>query len=150
MMVASFGLGALVGAAILPYLRKAISIDAMVAGATVLYAAVTAATGYIHEFHSHCTIMFFGGGAWIIILASLNVSAQICAPSYLRARALSMYLLVLQGGLAVGASLWGAVADRLSMTKSLSIAAIVLVVGLIASRKRRLEMCSADTPGPGF
>jgi predicted MFS family arabinose efflux permease len=149
-MVASFGLGALVGAALLPYLRRSISIDAMVAAATVLFAAVTAATGYIHEFHSHCTIMFFGGGAWIIILASLNVSAQICAPSYLRARTLSMYLLVLQGGLAAGATLWGALAERFGIPNTLSIAAFALVLGLIVSRDYRLGLCSADTPVRGL
>lgn len=151
MMVASFGLGALVAAAILPYLRRAFSVDALVAGATVLYAAVSAATGYIQgEFHSHCTLMFFGGAAWIVILASLNVSAQLCAPSYLRARMLSMYLLVLQGGLAIGATVWGAVAERLGMSDALAIAALALVIGLIASRNYRLGLCRADTPVRGF
>jgi MFS family permease len=138
MMVASFGLGALMGAALLPSLRRTISVDAMVAGATVLYAAVTVATGYIHVFHSHCALMFIGGAGWIVILASLNVSAQICAPSYLRARMLSMYLLVLQGGLAAGASLWGVVAEQFGMPEALSVAALALVIGLIVSRKHRL------------
>jgi predicted MFS family arabinose efflux permease len=149
-MVTAFGLGALVGAGLLPYLRRSISVDAMVAAATLLYAAVTAATGYIHQFHSHCAIMFFGGAGWIVILASLNVSAQICAPSYLRARTLSMYLIVLQGGLAVGASLWGAMAERFGMPNALSIAAFALVVGLVVSRKHRLFLCGADTPVRGL
>jgi MFS family permease len=142
-MVTSFGLGALVGAGLLPYIRRSVSVDAMVAAATVLYAAVTAATGYIHEFQSHCTIMFFGGAAWIVILASLNVSAQTCAPSYLRARTLSMYLLVMQGGLAAGATLWGAAAEKFGMPDALSIAALALIIGLVLSRKRRLSLCSA-------
>ena len=149
-MVTSFGLGALVGAGLLPYIRRSVSVDAMVAAATVLYAAVTAATGYIHEFNSHCTIMFFGGAAWIVIVASLNVSAQTCAPSYLRARTLSMYLLVFQGGLAAGATLWGATAEQFGMPDALSIAALALIVGLVLSRKRRLELCGADTPVRGL
>ena len=148
MMVASFGLGALVAAGLLPYLRRSFSVDAMVGAATVLYAAVSAAVGYIQEFNSHCTLMFFGGAAWIVILASLNVSAQLCAPSYLRARTLSMYLLVLQGGLAIGASLWGIVAERLGISDALIIAALALLIGLIASRNYRL--CGADTPVRGL
>jgi len=139
-MVASFGLGALVSAGLLPYIRRSLSVDAMVAGATVLYACVTAAAGYVHEdFYSHCAIMFIGGLGWIIILASLNVSAQICSPSWLRARTLSMYLLVLQGGLAVGSSLWGALAERTSVSTALLAAGIALVVGLMVSRKHRLS-----------
>jgi predicted MFS family arabinose efflux permease len=149
-IVAAFGLGALVGAGLLPYLRRSISVDAMVAAATALYAAVTAATGYIHEFQPHCTIMFFGGAAWIVILASLNVSAQICAPTYLRARTISMYLIVLQGGLAVGAGLWGAVAEKFGLSNALSIAALALVIGLVISRRNRLALCGAGTPARGL
>jgi predicted MFS family arabinose efflux permease len=139
-MVACFGLGALVSAGLLPYIRRSLSIDEMVAGSTVLYACVTAAAGYIHEvFYAHCALMFIGGLGWIVILASLNVSAQTCAPSWLRARTLSMYLLVLQGGLAIGSSLWGAIAERTSVTTSLIIAGIALVLGLVASRRYRLN-----------
>ena len=138
-MVGSFGLGALVSAGLLPYIRRSLSIDAMVAAATVLYACVTAAAGHIHEnFNGHVAIMFLGGLGWIVILASLNVSAQTCAPPWLRARTLSMYLLVLQGGLAIGSSLWGAIAERTSIETSLLVAGIALVVGLVASRKHRL------------
>ncbi|HET9696047.1 MAG TPA: MFS transporter [Terriglobales bacterium] len=138
-IVTFFGLGALVGATILPYARRELSMNELVAGATLLYAAVTAATGYIHEFRSHCAILFIGGAAWIVIIASLNVSAQMCSPSYLRARTLSMYLLVLQGGLAVGSSLWGVLAEKLSMPIALLIAAIALVIGLATSGKYPLS-----------
>ena len=54
--------------------------------------------------------MFVSGTAWIGILACLNMAAQTMSPPFLRARALSMYLLVLQGGMAVGSALWGALA----------------------------------------
>jgi predicted MFS family arabinose efflux permease len=52
---------------------------------------------------------------------------------------LSMYLLVLQGGLAAGASLWGAVAEQFGMSEALSVAALALVIGLIVSRNHRLN-----------
>ncbi len=139
-MVASFGLGALVSAGLLPYIRQSLSMNEMVASATVLYACVTAATGYIQGiFYAHVALMFLGGMGWIIILASLNVSAQMCCPPWLRARTLSMYLIVLQGGLAVGSSLWGAIAERTSIETSLLLAGIALVIGLVASRKHRLS-----------
>jgi MFS family permease len=137
-IVASFGVGALVGASVLPYMRRNLSVDAIVGGATILYAAVTGATGYVHDFSAHCLLMFIGGAGWIAILASLNVCAQICSPSWLRARTLSMYLLVLQGGLALGSSLWGAIAEKTSMPTALAIAGAALVIGLFLSRKFHL------------
>ena len=49
-------------------------------------------------------------------LASLNVSAQTMCPGHMRARAISMYLLVLQGGLASAARPYGEpVAERVGL-----------------------------------
>ncbi len=83
--------------------------------------------------------MLVAGVAWIQILASLNVSAQTMSPGYMRARAISMYLLVLQGGLAGGAALWGEIAERFGMARSLSYAAIGLGAGMLATFWFRLR-----------
>jgi hypothetical protein len=109
-----------------------------------LYAAVTAAVGYIHEFNSHCVLMLIGGSSWILIIASLNVSAQTCSPSWLRARTLSMYLIIFQGGLALGSTTWGAIADRAGIPVALAVASIALIIGLLASRNFQLH--SGHTP----
>jgi predicted MFS family arabinose efflux permease len=82
--------------------------------------------------------MLVAGVAWIGILACLNVAAQTMCPSYLRARALSMYLLVLQGGMAVGATLWGAVAKQIGIANALAVAAVVLACGVLALRGHRI------------
>ena len=71
--------------------------------------------------------------AWIQILASLNVSAQTMCPGHMRARAISMYLLVLQGGLAGGAALWGEIAEKVGMERSLLYAAMGLLLGILAA-----------------
>jgi predicted MFS family arabinose efflux permease len=57
----------------------------------------------------------------------------------MRARAISMYLLVLQGGLAGGAALWGEIAERFGITRSLSYAAIGLGAGMLATFWFRLR-----------
>ena len=59
-------------------------------------------------------------------------------PSYLRARALSMYLLVLQGGMAVGATFWGALAKKIGIANALTVAAVVLTCGVMALRGHRI------------
>jgi predicted MFS family arabinose efflux permease len=139
-MVTAFGVGALLAAGLLPVIRRSLSVDEMVGCATVLYACVTAASGYVRDnLYAHCGVMFLGGAGWIVILASLNVSAQLCSPSNLRARTLSMYLIVLQGGLAIGSALWGVIADRTSVATALLAAGCALVAGLIVSRRHRLS-----------
>ncbi len=138
LLLGSFGLGALTGAAFLPRLRDQLSVDGVVAVAIVIFAAMTFAVGEVHVFGWLCLALFISGTAWIGILACLNVAAQTMSPSYLRARALSMYILVLQGGMAVGSAIWGAVADRVGVPTALLWSAIALVAGLVAVRRYRL------------
>jgi len=138
LLLGSFGLGALAGAAVLPRLRSRLSVDGVVAFAIVVFAAMTFAAGEVQSFGWLSAVLFTSGTAWIGILACLNVAAQTMSPSSLRARALSAYLLVLQGGMAIGSAVWGAVATRVGIPSSLLCSAVVLVVGLLAVRRYRL------------
>jgi MFS family permease len=137
-LLTCFGLGALAGAALLPRLRLRYSVDGLVAGATVVFAAMTFGAGQTHIFEALCLILFTAGAAWIGILACFNVVAQTMCPSWMRARALSMYLLVLQGGMAIGSALWGAIASRDGVPAAFMWSAIVMMAGLVSIRRHRL------------
>jgi len=137
-LLTCFGLGALAGAAALPRLRLQYSMDGLVAGATVLFAAMTFAAGQVHIFEWLCLVLFTAGAAWIGILACFNVVAQTMCPPWMRARALSMYLLVLQGGMAVGSAVWGELASRQGVPAALAWSALAMVVGLSSIRRHRL------------
>ncbi len=145
LLLGFFGLGALLGATALPFFRLRFSADALVSLATALFAFATFAAGRWQTFPVLSAIMLIAGVAWIQILAVLNVSAQTMSPGHMRARAISMYLLVLQGGLAGGAALWGETAERVGMGRCLSYAAIGLGVGMLANfwfRLRSVEIHS--------
>jgi MFS family permease len=137
-LLTCFGLGALAGAAALPRLRLQYSVDALVASATLLFAAMTFAAGQVHIFEWLCLVLFTAGAAWIGILACFNVVAQTMCPTWMRARALSMYLLVLQGGMAIGSALWGELAARQGVPEALAWSALAMVVGLLSIRRHRL------------
>jgi MFS family permease len=139
LLLGSFGLGALGGAALLPRLRSQLSVDGLVVFATILFAAMSFLAGHVRSFTWLTLVLFASGIAWIGILACLNVAAQTMSPSYLRARALSMYLLVLQGGMAVGSAVWGTLASRLGVPAALLGSAVALVAGLITVPRHRLS-----------
>lgn len=143
-LLTCFGLGALAGAAALPRLRLQYSVDGLVAGATILFAMMTFAAGQVHIFEWLCLVLFTAGAAWIGILACFNVVAQTMCPSWMRARALSMYLLVLQGGMAIGSTLWGAVASRQGVPEALAWSALAMVVGLSTIRRHRLTAAELE------
>lgn len=139
LLLGCFGGGALAGATILPRLRQQLSVDGLVAGAIVVFALMTFAAGHIASFGGLCAVMATAGAAWIGILACLNTAAQTMCPPWIRARALSMYLLVLQGGMAIGSTMWGAIATRVGLPNTLLCSALALVAGLITIRKHRLS-----------
>jgi MFS family permease len=137
-LLTSFGVGALVGATLLPRFRMWCSVDGLVAGATVVFAAMTFLAGQVGDFTELCLVLFTAGAAWIGILACFNVVAQTMCPSWMRARALSMYLLVLQGGMALGSVVWGALAARVGVPAALAWSAVAMIVGLSSIRRHRL------------
>lgn len=138
LLLGCFGLGALLGAAALPRVRERLSVDGVVAFAILVFAGMTFALGRVQSLSLLCAVMLVAGGAWIGILACLNVAAQTMCPSYLRARALSFYLLLLQGGMAVGASMWGALAKQIGISNTLATAAVALAAGVLALRGHRI------------
>jgi MFS family permease len=139
LMLGSFGLGALAGAAVLPRLRTRLSVDGMVVFDILLFAAMTVLAGRVQALGWLNLVLFASGTAWIGILACLNVAAQTMSPSSLRARTLSMYLFVLQGGMAVGSVAWGALATKVGVSTTLLCAAGALIVGLFTVRSFRLS-----------
>ncbi len=138
LLLGSFGLGALVGAAALPRLRNRLSLDGLVIPAILVFAAMTFAAGRVQSFGWLNLVLFISGVAWIGILACLNTVAQTMSPPGMRARALSMYILVLQGGMAVGSAAWGALANKVGVPLALECAAGALVAGLFTVRRFRL------------
>jgi len=143
-LLTCFGLGALAGAAVLPRLRMLYSVDGLVSGATVVFASMTFLAGQVHGFEWLCLVLFTAGTAWIGILACFNVVAQTMCPSWMRARALSMYLLVLQGGMAIGSAVWGALAAREGVPAALAWSALAMLVGLSSIVRHRLTVAELE------
>jgi predicted MFS family arabinose efflux permease len=138
-MLAFFGLGALAGALVLAVARRRFSYDAIAAVATVLFAA--ALFGLVRTGNLILSSFFaaLAGMAWLAILATLNLVVQTGCPGWVRARVMSMYILVLQGGLALGSFVWGSVASRTSVKFTLTLAAAVLTASLLLARWYHLQ-----------
>jgi hypothetical protein len=101
-LTASFGAGSLAGVQVLPRLRQKFSLDILIAVATILFAAGLGTLAVTLSPILLCTAMLAAGVAWITILSSLNVAAQMTTAFWVRARALAFYLLVFQGAIAGG------------------------------------------------
>jgi MFS family permease/quinol monooxygenase YgiN len=138
LLLGCIGLGAIVGAWLLPKVRERLSMNQLVAAGTIGFALTTIALAYVHSFAVLAVALAVGGVAWIAVLSSLNVSAQTVTPSWVRARVMAVYLLVFMGGLAGGSAVWGFAAARVGVSTALLIAAVGLLIGLLATWRYRL------------
>ena len=139
LLLAALGAGAVAGAMVLPRLKRYASVDFVVAAATLVFAAATLALALVREFPLLLAMMLLAGGAWLSLLSSLNVSVQTSVPSWVRARALSVYMLIFFGGLAAGSALWGALGQRLGIAPALCLSAAGQALGLLATRRLHLR-----------
>lgn len=72
--------------------------------------------------------MVVGGACWLCILANLHLVVQSSAPSWVQARAMSVYLLCFFAAACAGSALWGVVAQHVGLLQALRIAAVTLIV----------------------
>jgi hypothetical protein len=86
------------------------------------------------------------GVAWIAFLSNINAALQLFLPQWVRARGLSAYQMVLFGGQAVGAALWGAVAVVAGLVPAFLISAGVMAAG--AGNDPVLAVLQDRRPGP--
>jgi MFS family permease len=138
-LLGCLGAGSVIGASFFSRLRGAWPADAVVLAGTLVFAAATFALGYVNHFGLLAIAMVAGGVAWMSVGSTCNVSAQIALPGWVRARALSFYILIFQGSLAIGSWMWGEIAARAGSRTALFLSAGSLTVGLVTSVWFRLS-----------
>jgi MFS family permease len=142
-LLGCLGLGAVAAATALPALRRRLSTDRLMAWATVLFALASATLAVVHDPVVAGAVLIGGGAAWMATMSTINTAAQTAVSTWVRARALAVSLLVIQGSMAAGALLWGSVAIRTGIPVALLIAGGGLVVGLLVVSRFRLGATEA-------
>lgn len=130
LLLTCIGIGAVSGAVLLPRLRAKITRDALVAGASVLYASAALALAHVQNIGLLAVAMIATGVAWIAILSALQVSAQMTLPPWVRARGLAAFVVIFMGGMALGSILWGQVATHTSIPTALTLAAAGMILAI--------------------
>jgi MFS family permease len=138
LLLTCIGIGAVAGAMLLPRVRAKVSRDALVAGASALYAIAALALAHVQSVGLLAAAMLATGVAWISILSALQVSAQMTLPPWVRARGLGAFWVIFMGGMALGSILWGQVATRIGIPDALTIAAAGMAVAIALTWRFKL------------
>jgi MFS family permease len=131
-LLAAAGVGAVVGAVAAPWIRARFSPTALLTVSGLVYGAGMLVLGLTHTPAVAVVVLLPTGVAWIIVIAGLNAAVQSFLPAWVRARALSIYQVVLFTTFAVSAIAWGIVAQETSLAAAFYLAGALLIVGAVA------------------
>ena len=111
LLLASIGAGAIGGAFAIPWLRARLGADGLVAAGQVGTALAMLLFGLARQPAMAVAASLLAGVCWIAAVSTLNVSAQVSLPDWVRARGLAVYVAVMFGSMTIGSAIWGEVAS---------------------------------------
>jgi MFS family permease len=121
-LLGAIGAGAVCAAFALPFLKRHLGPDRLVAAAVVGTACALILFGLVRRPPVALAASVLAGVSWISVLATVNVSAQLALPGWVRGRGLSIYVAVMFGCLTVGSALWGKLAVWVGLSTTLFVA----------------------------
>ena len=143
LLLGAIGVGALSGAVALPFLQKQLGPDRTVsAGAmgTSIALVLFAVARHPATAGAACLV---AGFSWIIVLSTLNVSAQVALPNWVRSRGLSIYNTVMFGSMTLGSAIWGKIASSASLQTAHLFAALGVIAAVPLLRGWKLQTGAA-------
>lgn len=143
-LLGGVGLGAILGALIMPRLQRRLDADGMVLLSALVTAGVMAVLSFAPPVWIALPLLLLLGAAWISALTTLGGVAQAILPNWVRGRALAVYQMVFNGAMAGGSLLWGFVAQETGTPRALLIAAAGLVVAALLLHRLRLPQGEED------
>ena len=148
LMLGAIGVGAVLSAVFLPRLNTLLSPDRVVDLGQALTAVALAILGSAHDPAVAIAGCLVAGVAWITVLASLNVAAQVALPDWVRGRGLALYVTVFFGTMTAGSVLWGGVASLrgLPLAHFIAAAGSIAVIPLLRGWKLRIAAGFDLTP----
>jgi hypothetical protein len=144
LLLGCVGVGALAGAAALPWLRARLTPGAQLTAGSIGLAAVALIQALAHITALVAVGLAVGGMAWILALSTLNSLYQLSLPQWVKARGLSFYLVVFQGGSAIGSVAFGVAAQHVGLSPALVAAAAGLALGPLAGLRYRFQTIPPD------
>jgi MFS family permease len=121
----AIGFGAVLAVMVDARFRQKVSVNARLAACAAVFGFAPLAVAWL-PFAAATPVLVLSGMCWLITLTTLNAAAQLSLPRWVRARGLSIYLLVFAGFQAVGSYVWGVVATQAGLEIALIFSAVVL------------------------
>ncbi len=138
-LLGAIGAGAVGAAFALPWLQSKLGPDRLVAVGTCGTALTLALFGFARDANTALAASFIAGVSWIAVLSSLNVSAQVALPDWVRGRGLAMFVTVFFGAMTLGSAVWGKVAGIVGLPGAHFIASAGALIAISLTWRWKLQ-----------
>lgn len=133
LLLAAIGAGAIVGAGLRSRLHRWVRSPVLLPVGMALCALGLLLLARIGQLWSAVVVLVLFGLGWLLVMSSLNTAAQLALPVWVRARGLSIYLLINGGAWAIGSTAAGQLASELDIPFALMFSAGGLALGAVLS-----------------
>jgi MFS family permease len=141
------GIGGVTSGMLLPIVRGKLSRGATVVLCTVLSCVGMAIVGAVQHWLPAAIGMLLFGLGWTSAFATMQAAAQLACPSWVRARALSIYQLAQNGALTVGSFGWGILGGQIGIPHTFLAATVFGLLLMVIARFFSIEaIVRADAP----
>jgi MFS family permease len=146
LLLGSMGLGALAGAFTRPWFVERLGRRALPVSMTI-FGLAGVLLGIAPSVPLATVALIVIGACWVWSLTTLNATAQLMAPKWVRGRAMSLYGLAFAGIVPIGSALSGVVADAIGAGwANVVFSAGAIVLGLAVPRFAIPALADVETP----
>ncbi|WP_153558728.1 MFS transporter [Roseimaritima sediminicola] len=128
LLIGGLGIGAVLAATQIDWVRQRLGSDRLLMVTGIVFAALVVGLALSTSKALSFAVIVPLGACWMIVLTTLNATAQMTLPRPLRARGMACYLMSLALGMSGGSMLWGQVAEVYSPATSVLVAAAMMPV----------------------
>ncbi|MGX6601154.1 MFS transporter [Micromonosporaceae bacterium Da 78-11] len=133
-LLAALGLGAIVGALLMPRVRRWMTPGQLIVAAGLGYGLALIVIALSADPVVVAGVLVLAGLAWMTLVSRMNATLQLFLPTWVRARGFGIYQVVFAGGQAIGALLWGQVTELTDLRTSYLAAAVLMLLGTATVR----------------
>jgi MFS family permease len=150
LLLGVIGVGAVAGAFALPRFRTRLGANGLITLGSIGTALALFLFGAARQPAVAFVASVLAGVSWIIVVATLNVSAQMALPGWVRGRGLAVYATVMFGAMTFGSLVWGQAASLLGLSAAHYLAAGGILLALPLLHRRKLQSGAALDLAPSM
>jgi MFS family permease len=138
-LMGTIGLGSIIGTLGLDRLKERLGPDRLAGLGTIGTALALVLFGVARETPLAFAASLLAGACWVVMMATLFVSAQVALPEWVRGRGLAVFLTIYFGAMTLGSAAWGAVANSNGLSFALYLSSACALIGMVLTWRWKLQ-----------